>query len=352
MMNEQFKVEKDFFRKKEFVSFVLSIFVIMLHNQSAVNYKQSESLNIINYWLSDSFVRIAVPLFFILSGFSFFRNYQVNLYKSKLHKRIKTLVVPYLLWNIIWMIFNMTIAYTPLTKFFIGREIAKVTVLNVFLGIFHYQYASVNWYVFALIVFFILAPLWDSLSKTRCSSILSLFAIYLVFNQSGIEKLLGKFLFDYTSIIYFFVGVVIAKYCRKLFEKRYGIKQIIVAVGIFIVCLWIKGYVDLNNYKNTYLTTFLLILAALMFWIAMDFFVVHIKPHNIYRHSFFIYEAHKDILSCVVKLVVLILPKAGLFYLITYFSSTIITLAIIELSISFLSKNATYIYKCLSGNRG
>lgn len=48
MMNEQLEAEKAFFRKKEFVSFVLSIFVIMLHNQSAVNYKQSESLNIIN----------------------------------------------------------------------------------------------------------------------------------------------------------------------------------------------------------------------------------------------------------------------------------------------------------------
>ena len=46
---------------------------------------------------------IAVPLFFFISGFLFFYKMEFgkNTYKQKLHTRAKTLLVPFLLWNII-----------------------------------------------------------------------------------------------------------------------------------------------------------------------------------------------------------------------------------------------------------
>ena len=59
------------------------------------------------YWIislfSDVLPRISVPLFFVISGFLFFYNCDFNSdsYLRKIKTRVRTLLVPYLLWNII-----------------------------------------------------------------------------------------------------------------------------------------------------------------------------------------------------------------------------------------------------------
>ncbi|WP_455623636.1 acyltransferase family protein [Parabacteroides sp.] len=53
--------------------------------------------------LSDVFARVAVPLFFFISGFLFFYKsaFSASVYKDKLRKRVRTVLVPYLFWNLV-----------------------------------------------------------------------------------------------------------------------------------------------------------------------------------------------------------------------------------------------------------
>lgn len=54
----------------------------------------------------------AVPLFFMISGYLFFvknDSFNTSLYKSKLNKRLTTLLVPYLIWNLLYVLFNILI---------------------------------------------------------------------------------------------------------------------------------------------------------------------------------------------------------------------------------------------------
>ena len=54
--------------------------------------------------VSQTLVKVAVPVFFIISGYLFFANvdqWSVQVYKQKILRRIWTLLVPYLLWNIL-----------------------------------------------------------------------------------------------------------------------------------------------------------------------------------------------------------------------------------------------------------
>lgn len=93
--------ESLFWKKKEFVSFILSIFVFFIHISSWAQYEQGNGLmTLINekaaVFLRDSFVRVAVPMFFILSGIAFFKNYDDSKYLSKMKSRVFTLVIPYL----------------------------------------------------------------------------------------------------------------------------------------------------------------------------------------------------------------------------------------------------------------
>ena len=54
--------------------------------------------------VSQTLVKVAVPVFFIMSGYLFFANvdkWDVTTYKKKILRRIKTLLLPYLIWNLL-----------------------------------------------------------------------------------------------------------------------------------------------------------------------------------------------------------------------------------------------------------
>ena len=54
--------------------------------------------------VSQTLVKVAVPVFFIMSGYLFFANvdkWDVVTYKKKILRRIKTLLIPYLIWNLL-----------------------------------------------------------------------------------------------------------------------------------------------------------------------------------------------------------------------------------------------------------
>ena len=54
---------------------------------------------------SEVLPRIAVPLFFIISGYLFFRSgFMIRTYTDKLRRRVRTLLVPYILWNLLYLI--------------------------------------------------------------------------------------------------------------------------------------------------------------------------------------------------------------------------------------------------------
>jgi len=57
--------------------------------------------------VSQTLVKVAVPVFFIMSGYLFFANvktWNLQVYKAKVLRRLKTLLIPYLLWNLLMAI--------------------------------------------------------------------------------------------------------------------------------------------------------------------------------------------------------------------------------------------------------
>lgn len=61
-----------------------------------------------NYIVVEEIARIAVPLFFVISGYLFFygKDFDLHVYSYKIKKRIYSLLIPYLIWNILVGIFQ------------------------------------------------------------------------------------------------------------------------------------------------------------------------------------------------------------------------------------------------------
>lgn len=65
--------------------------------------------------ISQTLVKVAVPVFFIISGYLFFANvkdWNVSIYKAKVLRRVKTLLAPYLIWNLLMAIKLKTFSWS------------------------------------------------------------------------------------------------------------------------------------------------------------------------------------------------------------------------------------------------
>lgn len=101
----------------DFLRFPLIVGVILIHTSPAslvVNGTYQDAISVYPVYstlytlCSQILARLAVPIFFIISGFLFFYHTPVfdkSAYWSKLKKRARTLLVPYLLWNALVILF-------------------------------------------------------------------------------------------------------------------------------------------------------------------------------------------------------------------------------------------------------
>ena len=100
-------------RTINFLRFPLMLGVVIIHCRFTMRL-QPECAQLINLngggydlvsWLiSHVIFGLCVPCFFLISGYLFFNNCDFNLYeyKSKLIKRVRTLLIPFILWNVIY----------------------------------------------------------------------------------------------------------------------------------------------------------------------------------------------------------------------------------------------------------
>ncbi len=88
----------------------------------------------VSYFLTSVVTRIAVPLFFLISGYVFFRwteGFSWQVYKGKISKRVRSLAVPYLLWNALYMVAFFALSFvTSDTAFDIYRHFQWTAILR------------------------------------------------------------------------------------------------------------------------------------------------------------------------------------------------------------------------------
>ncbi len=104
-----------------FLRFPLIVGVVLIHSRfqdvviQGTKQVQTTDFRIfasVVYLFSETFARVAVPLFFLFSGFLFFRTLAdgrltAGAYLGKLKKRARTLLVPYVFWNLLMIVFML-----------------------------------------------------------------------------------------------------------------------------------------------------------------------------------------------------------------------------------------------------
>lgn len=161
--------------------FPLAVLVVLIHSyNTAWRLPGHEAMARWGTFCSQILPTFAVPLFFAISGYLFFsrmQEFSFTIYKEKLHRRVHTLLVPYVIWNVVAFLLYAAkdwVAHAPLQhplsfNLLWGDTTMSAATSN-FLGwTIHATTAPVQeplWFVRDLIVLVLLSPIvWSVLKR-------------------------------------------------------------------------------------------------------------------------------------------------------------------------------------------
>ena len=124
-----------------------------------------DSYEVLKIVMSQTLVKVAMPTFFVMSGYLFFANvekFNKEIYQQKLWRRIKTLLIPYIIWNLLMAaklkMFSLSIFWTPANMpLWFLRDLMIVSLLTpiIYIGV-----KKLGYWLFVLLLPIYLTGIW------------------------------------------------------------------------------------------------------------------------------------------------------------------------------------------------
>lgn len=342
-----------FSRKVIIVSFILAVFVMYIHAKNLAYYDFGDAhgtlIHVLNQIMSETFGRVAVPFFFLQSGYWMFR-YDIHekksgILKRKLKKKVISLGIPYLVWNILGLLFFLIVTRIPGMPFKIyGGQVVGMTWSNILKGIFLHEFYFPFWFMEELIVLTAFSPILAILLRNRHMSYVAII-ILLVLSMLGLNTPFCQT----NSALLFALGGTLSVYHRGYWENpNHNNFETAFYIVLFFICAAIKWLSIPFSY------TIYIVVAPILFWKSCELLgqmnVFDHEPLWFCKQSFFIYSAH-------------IFPVEGLSSILSKVSSNmawisfsymvnpLIVLAFLYVVARILAQKFPKVYGVLCGNR-
>ena len=368
----------------DLLRFPLAVVVVIIHTFSTRNVTVQgvpfslEDMPIlleVNHFINGFLREHSVPIYFFISGFVFFLGASLTKerYIQKLKNRVKTLLIPYLIWNIIFILKDLFFLLPCFSSIFpnaykVQLDFSLPAILETFWdatkGIFVVPQAAgefvtqniypINtplWFVRDLMIVVLCTPiLYWLLKRTRHYFVLLLGASWFIlsyWNLGHINQLITAFFFfswgAYMSVNqkdmiqefrrFFKPSMVLYPLLALLFvvsvhyfpDFSYTIKRLNVIVGLFFAYN-ASAWLLTNN-------------------------VCKLNPF-LASSSFFIYVSHRLLCGNFVKVFILLFrPSSDLGMLSVYVSAVVVTVGILLLTFYLLRRYAPAVLRIMTGKK-
>jgi surface polysaccharide O-acyltransferase-like enzyme len=329
-----------------------------------------------NVLFSEVLACLCVPTFFVVSGYLFFykTDFDEKVYIQKLKKRFRTLMIPYLLWNLIALLVKATKMLPIFSSIFqnmdnIEFRFSLIRLFRTFFyddgnsGLFidHFQIIHVTtplpingpmWYVRDLMVIILLTPLIYWLTKKFKYWFIIGLAIYLyLFGHLLLPE--GSYLSLVIDYMFFFSwGAYYSINKQNLISEMQKLKYV---AYIFIPAIFIDLFTIDTKY-NTYFFLPYIIIGIISIFIITSILLEKGKLHinnTLANCSFFVFALHSLILNDLGKLLFMAcqLNDTPLVLLFLYTAIPTITIVICVWLYKLLNKYLPTICGLLTGGR-
>lgn len=306
----------DKLRNLSALAILMVLYIHMYYTEGAM----MPTLLIIEQFVGSGICSVAVPLFYVISGFLFFLNvpYGLRSISKKIKKRLRTLLIPYLLTNILTFIFYVSLNLIALKIAAIDR-VVNFKVLDVILEdgfmatlklvFINPPIAFQLWFIRDLLVVIVFSPcIWLLLNSisSRIWKILFPIALLLIFVLGGHNGYCGAF-------VWFTIGGFIA--VSKIQVNRKSVS--IVPIMLFWFCYVGLSVLWSQNAECMYLCRYIPLIGIPALWYGYDLVTncTKNKSENIRKivdYTFFIYLIHEPLLNIFKKLPLLLIRSEAM----------------------------------------
>lgn len=304
--------------------------------------------------ISQCLARIAVPLFFLLSGYLFFANFRWSLrrYLQKIHARIQSLLVPYLFWNALMLIMTLlsqslpTIGpYFPEGALMVGKY-SPYEYATALLGIGRYPIAYHMWFIRDLICLVLLAPI--VVVVLRFAALPFFLLVYLCWINEGWPVLAP----GAVGVLFFSGGAFCAIKNKSLFcLDRFGPIALLASLPIILADV---------TYYSAWFHRYLHRTGLVIEIIAVLYITKVVSRHDqlsksitaLGSASFFVYAAHEPMLGVLRTLAYQYMSLDGPYtILLLYLTIPVMIVITLLIAHQFLSKICPRPLTVISGGR-
>jgi peptidoglycan/LPS O-acetylase OafA/YrhL len=307
------------------IRFPLIVGVVFIHSYISAFDTMGVAAHFVLNFFSNGLASVAVPAFFLISGFLFFYQFEWSgkSFLKKLKSRFRTILLPYIFWNLTAMIFMLILfnTFNPHTSQF--------------------------WYINELMALILLTPVFHLMHKKIPVMFLVVFlVVWLFFDWSNTTiPVMSSML----PVLFFYAGSVIAvkKSTPFLFDK-YGIAMSIICLLIFAIDAIYKPS-GLLLHKVGILAG---VIAAL--YLTKILLNEKIKPIVLWlgKASFFIFAIHQPYLGVALAGINRwIPPTSDTGKMLLYFAAPIITIVVAILIFKWLIRISPGFLAFITGGR-
>ena len=338
-------------RKISILSFIAIVMVIYIHSY----YLEAELLPLPSFVqkIGACVTFPSVPLFYAISGFLFFNG--VSHWKQclpKMKKRISTLVIPYLISNIVFVLWYVALAIIPGCSKYVNSDmlgsLSLAKPVSTLMFLFVKPAAFQLWFLRDLIVFVAFSPL-----------------IYIVIKHTKwVALVLTILLTGWATRLWlstFVLGGVLAiHYSNHIEIFRYRYKFIPVLSGIVFVVWAVLSICGLFSFDNMVLAKYesqvVVLFSLIAIWGGYDLLV---KPSYtpsrfmmmMVGYTFFIFLFHEPFFNIIKKVGLIILGVGEWQLVLLYLINPIILLLVMIPAGVFIKRIMPGVYNVLVGGR-
>ncbi len=277
---------KDYSKKIRVVTFMLAVCIVWIHNYPVMPLEKNsgeipgEIIIRINQ-MKDNLLASAVPMYFLISSFLFFNNYE-NKGIRKVATRFFSLGVPFVLWNIVAY---FTVVLFSMIK---GADIDAPNT-NILISVIN-STCSPLWFLRYLLILVILSPVLYVLIRKKKHAICFLGAVIvcsLIFSDN-----IPIFPNYYLPV--WVIGGIMAIHYKNDFlkETRIGKEKTIM---LLLTCVIVVIVSCIDVYKYDIILHIYQLITPLIYWMVMDCFSFKWINHTYMNCSLFIYVTHFNI---------------------------------------------------------
>ena len=332
-------------KKIKILSFVAIYFVLIIHT-AMPQVKEFLYFDFFQRFCGDYINRLYLALFMSFSGYLFFQNIPTpskEIWLKKYMSRFKSLFIPYIIWNTLFVVQMAVLQYNPFTSSWISTGISTFissdSILHSIWRIFTHPANLPLWFVRELMIMVVFTPL----------------IYYIIGRNYYIIILLVLFMLGWKSqfafcLLFFVIGSIFA---IKKVNLEYKLKMHWIC--ILVLLSLIIGILLTLNGPITQLNFYLSVVPLLALWFGYD--LLHDQGFrfgvldSILPYTFFIYVFHEPSINIFKKILVIIGNKSEISYFITYVFSPVLMVLLSYVVGYIWAKLTPKIYSISVGNR-